>query len=61
MPTPEDRLVLVYMGEPYFHRLSEEDPERPACNPQRMRGVTAMRVRAERDGQTRCPLCWPED
>lgn len=57
---PQDRLVLSYMGEPHYHRPSDEDQVRPACQPKRMRGVTAMRVLAERDGQTPCPLCWPE-
>jgi hypothetical protein len=61
MPEPEDRLVLSYMGEPNYHRMSDADSERPACTPKRMRGVTAMRVRVERDGQTPCPLCWPDD
>lgn len=57
---PEDRLVLSYMSEPHYHRASDQDPDRPACRPTRMRGVTAMRVLAERDGQTPCPDCWPE-
>lgn len=59
MPAPQERLVLVYMGEPHYHRPFPSDPERPACTPTRMRGVTGMRVRAERDGQTPCPRCWP--
>lgn len=61
MPKPEERLVLAYMGEPHFHRPLESDQERPVCNPKRMRGVVAMRVRAERDGQTPCPNCWPDE
>ena len=59
MPVPEERLVLSYLGETHYHRPLETDQERPACKPTRMRGVIAMRVRAERDGQTPCPDCWP--
>ncbi|HSJ28621.1 MAG TPA: hypothetical protein VLB67_10445 [Acidimicrobiia bacterium] len=58
---PTERLVLSYMGEPYFHRPSDDDPERPTCTPTRMRGVTAMRVRVEREGRTPCPVCWPPE
>ena len=60
MPNPDERLVLSYMGENHYHRCSQEDPNRPACQPERMRGVTGMRVLLERHGQTACPLCWPE-
>ena len=60
MPKPEERLVLSYMGESHYHRMLEEDAERPACTPKRMRGVASMRVLAELHGQTACPLCWPE-
>ncbi len=60
MSKPEERLVLSYLGEDHYHRMWEEDVERPACSPKRMRGVASMRVRAERDGQTACPRCWPE-
>ncbi|MEX0756559.1 MAG: hypothetical protein WD532_04785 [Acidimicrobiia bacterium] len=60
MPTPQERLVLIYMGEPHYHRPLETDESRPACQPKRMRGVTGMRVLAERDGQRPCPSCWPD-
>jgi hypothetical protein len=60
MSKPEERLVLSYLGEKHYHRMWEEDAERPACTPKRMRGVASMRVRAELYGQTACPLCWPE-
>jgi hypothetical protein len=57
---PEERLVLSYLGEAHYHRPSPDDQDRPACTPKRMRGVTAMRVLVERDGQTPCPTCWPD-
>jgi hypothetical protein len=58
---PTERLVLSYMGEQLYHRPADDDPERPTCTPKRMRGVTAMRVRAEREGRTPCPVCWPPE
>lgn len=58
--SPPDRLVLFYLGDTHYHRGDPEDGLRPACRPERIRGVTAMRVRAERDGLAPCPLCWPE-
>lgn len=60
MSTPDDRLVLSYLGEEHYHRALESDPHRPACQPTRMRGVPSMRISAERHGQTPCPTCWPE-
>lgn len=59
MTAPTERLVLSYMGEPHYHRPSPDDDLRPACEPTRLRGVPAMRVTAERWGQTPCPRCWP--
>ncbi|MFP3913625.1 MAG: hypothetical protein ACLFWM_02025 [Actinomycetota bacterium] len=52
------RLVLFYMGEGIYHRGSEGDDQRPACQPSRIRGVPTMRVTAERRGLRPCPLCW---
>lgn len=52
------RLVLSYMGEDIYHRSTEDDDLRPACQPARIRGVPTMRVSAERRGLRACPLCW---
>lgn len=57
---PSDRLTLVYLGEDVYHRSHDDDDLRPACTPRRMRGVLAMRVRAEHRGLTACPRCWQE-
>lgn len=54
-----DRLVVSYLGEDHYHRSDEEDDMRPACHPERIRGVVAIRTEAERRGQTPCPECWP--
>lgn len=63
MPTsqPEERLVLSYFGEKVYHRSSPDDASRPACRPTRIRGVPMMRVKADKDGLSPCPLCWPPD
>lgn len=57
--TEPPRLVLSYLGEDVYHRSSVDDDLRPACRPSRIRGVPTMRVRADRQGQRACPLCWP--
>lgn len=54
-----DRLVVSYLGEDHYHRSDEKDDMRPACHPERIRGVVAIRTEAERRGQTPCPECWP--
>jgi len=53
------RLVLSYLGEDVYHAPSEDDGARPRCLPRRIRGIPAMRVIAERHGQSPCPRCWP--
>lgn len=60
MPDPSTTpLVLVYLGEPAYHRGHDTDDLRPACTPRRIRGVLQMRVRAETDGLVPCARCWP--
>jgi hypothetical protein len=61
MTDPRERLVLSYMSEPHYHRPHPDDESRPACAPDRIRGVVAIRTQAERRGQTACPICWPEN
>jgi hypothetical protein len=56
---PADTLVVTYMSEPHYHRRGDDDDMRPACRPERIRGVLAIRRRAEQHGQTACPQCWP--
>lgn len=56
-----DRIVLSYLGEDHYHQRDSDDDMRPACQPQRIRGVTAIRTEAERRGQTPCPKCWPDE
>jgi hypothetical protein len=58
---PADTLVISYMSESHFHRGHPDDDLRPVCQPDRIRGVLAIRIQAERWGQTPCPECWPED
>lgn len=53
-------LVVSYMSEPHYHRGHPDDDLRPACQPTRIRGVLAIRIQAERLGQTPCPECWPQ-
>lgn len=53
------RLVLSYLGDDFYHRSSDEDDLRPACQPMRIRGVPMVRQRAERQGQSPCQRCWP--
>jgi hypothetical protein len=60
-PAPVDRLVLSYLGEDHYHRRHADDDLRPVCQPKRLRGVLVHRLRLEREGQSRCPACWPED
>lgn len=57
---PADRLVLSYQGEPHYHQSHHDDDLRPVCQPKRIRGVLANRLKLERDGQSPCPACWPE-
>ena len=59
--TSKDRFVLTYMSEDHYHRIDPDDEMRPACAPERIRGVLSIRTQAERRGQTSCPRCWPED
>ncbi|HUG07863.1 MAG TPA: hypothetical protein VMP13_03020 [Acidimicrobiia bacterium] len=49
------------MSEPHYHRPHSDDEARPACAPERIRGVVAIRTQAERRGQTACPKCWPDE
>jgi len=58
--SPPDRLVLSYMGDSTYHRSHRDDDLRPACRPERIRGVMSMRFHAERDGRRPCVLCWPD-
>lgn len=57
----KDRFVLSYMSEDHYHRIDSDDEMRPACEPERIRGVLAIRTQVERRGQTPCPRCWPEN
>jgi hypothetical protein len=57
--SPTDSLVLSYMSESHYHRCHPDDDLRPVCRPKRIRGVMAIRIQAERWGQTACPECWP--
>ena len=57
----KDRFVLSYMSEDHYHRIDSDDDMRPACEPERIRGVLAIRTQVERRGQTPCPRCWPEN
>ena len=59
--TPNERLVISYMSEDHYHRSHPDDELRPACRPDRIRGVVAIRTQAERRGQTPCRLCWPDE
>lgn len=59
-PVPADRLVLSYLSEAHYHRRNPDDDERPSCRPKRARGVLTHRLKAEREGQSPCPSCWPE-
>lgn len=56
---PTESLVLSYMSEHHYHRSHPDDDLRPACRPERIRGVLAIRTEVERRGQTPCPECWP--
>lgn len=58
---PTDSLVITYMNESHYHRSRPDDDLRPVCQPDRIRGVLAIRIQIERWGQTPCPECWPED
>lgn len=58
---PSERIVISYMNEEHYHRSDPNDELRPACRPDRIRGVVAIRTQAERRGQTACPRCWPKD
>jgi hypothetical protein len=60
-PTPSERFVVSYLDDDHYHREHPDKISRPACNPTRIRGVMAIRSEAERDGQTPCPKCWPEE
>lgn len=57
--SPNDRIVISYMGDDHYHREDPGQAQKPACNPQRIRGVPAIRTEAERRGQTPCSRCWP--
>lgn len=57
---PTESLVLSYMSEQHYHRTHPDDDLRPACRPERIRGVVAIRSEVERKGQTPCPECWPK-
>jgi len=59
--SPSEKIVLSYLGERHYHRGSEGDDLRPACRPERIRGIPSMRIHAEhRDGLSPCERCWPE-
>lgn len=58
-PRPTESLVISYLNEPYYHRGHPDSDLRPACTPERIRGVMAIRVLVERRGQKPCPQCWP--
>lgn len=55
-----DRIVLSYLGDDHYHASLPDDDLRPVCQPERIRGVPAIRSEAERRGQTPCPSCWPD-
>jgi hypothetical protein len=59
-PAQADRLVLSYLSEAHYHRGHPDDEDRPLCRPKRARGVLSHRMKVEREGQRRCPDCWPE-
>ncbi|HEY7822485.1 MAG TPA: hypothetical protein VIG24_06625 [Acidimicrobiia bacterium] len=59
-PTPSERLVLSYMDDEHYHREDPDKESKPVCQPERTRGVLAIRTQVERRGQTPCPRCWPD-
>jgi|FLYL01.1.fsa_nt_gi hypothetical protein len=58
---PSDSLVVTYMSEPHYHRSHPDDDLRPACQPSRIRGTLAIRLEAERRGESPCLRCWPNE
>lgn len=59
--TPSERLVLSYLNDEHYHRENPDDASKPVCDPDRIRGVLAIRTQVERRGQAPCPKCWPAE
>lgn len=52
--------MLSYMDDQHYHREDPDKESKPACEPERTRGVLAIRTQVERRGQNPCPRCWPD-
>lgn len=53
--------MLSYLNDEHYHRENPDDASKPVCDPDRIRGVLAIRTQVERRGQAPCPKCWPAE